>query len=32
MLLNIIQELDILYNDFIPINEKKNNSKLDFII
>ena len=32
MLLNIIQELDILYNDFIPINEVQNNSRLGFIL
>ena len=32
MLLNIIQELDILYNDFIPINEEQKKSKLGFIL
>ena len=32
MFVNIIQELDILYNDFIPINDAEKKSKLGFIL
>ena len=32
MLLNIIQELDILVNDFKPLDEKEKKTKLSFII